>query len=310
MQRVSESVIQVIINSWRTGTNKQYDLAWQKWVIWCKSRGYNPKHTSEVDMLAYLDLLIENGKSYSVINTHKSMLIQTLKLFNNSWCENPRFIARFMKGVFNKCPPKPKCDSTWDVSVVLRYLSALMPLESLGLKLLTYKLVALLALSNAPRSQTLVALKLSNMNILKGKVEFMFTNLLKTSRDTKFKMVPSHFENESLCVMHTLLFYVSKTENNRLSGQLLISHCTYKAVTTSTVARWLKDVLAASGINDKFKAHSFRSASVSAAFMHGCTLQEILRTADWSSAKNFKKFYLRDVEQNTSDYSRAVFGDN
>ncbi|XP_055958769.1 uncharacterized protein LOC130014020 [Patella vulgata] len=127
------------------------------------SEGYNPIHTSEVDMLAYLDLLIENGKSYSVINTHKSMLIQTLKLFNNSWCENP----------------------------------------SLGLKLLTYKLVALLALSNAPRSQTLVALKLSNMNILKDKV-----------------------------------------------------------VTTSTVARWLKDVLAASGIDDKFKVHSFRSASV------------------------------------------------
>ena len=94
--------------------------------------------------------------------------------------------------------------------------------------------------------------------------------------------------------MHTLLYYVDRTKSLRDSQQLLISYCSFKAVTSSTVARWLKEVLKHSGIDvSQFKAHSFRSAAVSAAFAKGCSLQTILKTADWTSAKNFKKFYLR-----------------
>ena len=62
-----------------------------------------------------------------------------------------------------------------------------------------------------------------------------------------------------------------------------------------------------SGIDiDKFKAHSYRSAAVSAAFSRGCSLDLILKTADWSSAKNFKKFYLREVESRDVNFSNAV----
>ena len=58
-------------------------------------------------MLNYLQYLKRLGKSYSVINTHKSILIQTLKLLKNSWCDNPFYISRFMKGLLNIQPPTP-----------------------------------------------------------------------------------------------------------------------------------------------------------------------------------------------------------
>ena len=102
-----EEVIQTICASWRSGTEKQYGAAWRTWCLWCASRKRDPVQASEVTVLSYLSSLLEQGKSYSVINTHKSMIIQTLKLLGNVWCDCPSYITRFMKGLFNKMPPVP-----------------------------------------------------------------------------------------------------------------------------------------------------------------------------------------------------------
>ena len=201
-----------------------------------------------------------------------------------------------MRGLGNVIPPKPRYSVIWDVSKVLVYLSTLFPLESLSLKMLTLKLTALIALSSAPRAQALASLNLDCMQVMDSKVVFHFNNLLKTSKQGKsFTLELKHFANEKLCVMHTLLKYVEKTSNIRKSRQLLVSYCSYMSVTTSTIARWLKEILNLSGINTQtFKAHSYRSAATSAAFSKGCSLKDILKMADWSSSKNFYKFYYRE----------------
>ena len=233
------------------------------------------------------------------------MLLQTLQFFDNDWCNNPNLISRYMRGLGNVIPPKPRYSVIWDVSKVLAYLSTLFPLESLSLKMLTLKLTALIALSSAPRAQALASLNLDCMQVMDSKVVFHFNNLLKTSKQGKsFTLELKHFENEKLCVMHTLLKYVEKTSNIRKSRQLLVSYCSYMSVTSSTIARWLKEILNLSGINTQtFKAHSYRSAATSAAFSKGCSLKDILKTADWSSSKNFYKFYYRESakEVNFSD---------
>ena len=54
-----------------------------------------------------------------------------------------------------------------------------------------------------------------------------------------------------------------------------------------------------------FKAHSVRGAASSAAFAAGCSLKEILKTANWSSAKTFHKFYNKDI-QTDNDFSFSV----
>ena len=243
-----------------------------------------------------------------MVNTHKSMLLQTLNFFDNVWCSNPLFISRFMKGLFNVLLPKPRYTFIWDVSVVLRYLSSLVPLGELSLKLLTLKLTALIALSSAPRAQTLVSLNLDCMSVLNSKVVFQFNNLLKTSKRGKSYILELyHYENESLCAMHTLMHYIDRTKNLRKSQQLLVSYCSFNPVSSSTIARWLKTVLFNAGIDiNQFKAHSYRSAAVSAAFSRGCSLELILKTADWSSAKNFRKFYLRETEPRSIDFGEAV----
>lgn len=236
------------------------------------------------------------------------MLLQTLPFFGNKWCDKCFLISRFMKGIFVKTPPKPRYHFTWDVSIVLKYLSSLNPLEKLSLKLLTFKVVALVALAAAPRAQTMVALSLNHMFVEKTRIIFLFSKLLKTSKKGQsYSLCLEHFSDESLCVMHSLLYYISVTKEIRKSQQVFISYATYNSVTTTTIARWLRTVLELSGINTSvFKAHSFRGASVSAAFSKGCSLHNILRTADWKSDKNFYKFYNR-ISLNEKSFSDTVF---
>ena len=226
----------------------------------------------------FLNYLFQGGKSYSVLNSHKAMLLQMLPFFGNLWCKDCPLIRRFMKGVYFKRRPKPRYVFTWDVSCVLKYLSTLFPLSILPLKLLTYKVTALIALATAARAQTKVSMDLDNMVIMQNYVIFSFSNVLKTThKGHSYCLKIEHYSDERLCAMHTLLHYLKVTKKLRCTRNVLISYVTYNKVTTSTVARWLKLVLNLSGIDtDKFKAHSYRAASASAAFNSGCSLKRIL----------------------------------
>ena len=107
------------------------------------------------------------------------------------------------------------------------------------------------------------------------------------------------YNSVDICPVQILELYLRKTKDVRKDNQLLISFSNLKAVTTSTVARWLKAVLNLAGIDTNvFKAHSYRNASVSMAVRRGCSLQQVLKTADWKSAGNFRKFYYRDLQDN------------
>ena len=81
---------------------------------------------SEKVVVSYLYFLFLTGKSYSVINLHKAMLLQTLILFGNAWCGDQKLIARFMKSVFLHKPARSRYVLMWDVSIVLQYLQSLV----------------------------------------------------------------------------------------------------------------------------------------------------------------------------------------
>ena len=70
----------------------------------------------------------------------------------------------------------------------------------------------------------------------------------------------------------------------------------HQAVTKTTVARWLKAVLQFSGIDNRFGAHSTRSAAVSAASSAGLSAKHIMEAANWApGGSTFEKFYHRSV---------------
>ena len=141
---------------------------------------------------------------------------------------------------------------------------------------------------------------------------------MKTSKlgRTAQTIALNKYEKEELCPVYTIIQYLERTEKIRKSKNVLISFRTLQKVSTSTLARWLKIVLKSSGIESSiFKAHSFREASVSDAYMSGVTLNDIMKTANWQSAKSFKKFYLRESEadslnRNCNNFANKVLSIN
>ena len=58
----------------------------------------------------------------------------------------------------------------------------------------------------------------------------------------------------------------------------------HRPITSQRVAHWIKDVLGEAGVyTNTLKARSVRGASTTAALMKGVSLQDILRTADFST---------------------------
>ena len=71
--------------------------------------------------------MYSQGESYSAINTARSAL--SAILCNEYGLTIGKFpaIKRFLKGVFELRPPKPKYSYIWDVNIVLSYLRNFHP---------------------------------------------------------------------------------------------------------------------------------------------------------------------------------------
>ena len=132
--------------------------------------------------------------------------------------EHP-LIVRLLKGMFNVRTPVPRDNGTWDVNIVLKLLENRYPLETLEMKHLTFKTVALVGLVSAHRSQALAALTLKDMSVSKDGTRFCVSRLLKTSRPGKSStpiMVPKT-SNGRQCPHTNLQTYISRTESVRNS---------------------------------------------------------------------------------------------
>ena len=170
----------------------------------------------------------------------------------------------------------------------------------------------LVALVTAGRSSSLVALDLQHMK--KSKMSYEFAPVVQNKCSTAYRPVPSVVlerfpSNPTLCVYSAVKEYIHRTRplrqqsKQKLTRLFLSFGKPHHAVVSSTIARWLKTVMAAAGIDiSQFKAHSTRSASTSTAARLGVSTAQILLTADWSSASTFCKFYRREV------HSAQVFG--
>ena len=216
-------------------------------------------------------------------------------------------VTRLLKGAFHERPPQPRYTVTWNVATVTTYLDTLGDNDKLHLNDLTQKTAMLLALTRPSRSADLVGLSLDQRRYSPEGVTFIPTKLAKQSRQTKKSasfFFPAFPSNRRLCPVATIREYEMRTKDRREGqnhSQLFISLIKpYNPVSSSTIARWLKCVLAKAGIDTSlFKAHSVRGASTSAAAGAGVTTNDILSAADWSSESVFQKFYYKP-EQNSA----------
>lgn len=192
----------------------------------------------------------------------------------------------------------------------MTYIRGLGSNQDLSLKHITWKTTMLLVLTRPSRSADLVKLNVTEKRYTPEGVVFYPHALAKQSRQgkpiTEF-FSPSFRDDSCLCPVATLRVYEERTRSIRAGkSRLLLSFIQpHRAVTSSSIARWLKSVLKEAGVDIAiFHAHSIRGASSSTAANMGVTNNEILKAADWSSESVFQKFYYKPSPNPT--FGRAV----
>ena len=299
----SSGATDLIISSWSSGTDKQYNSAWKRWCSWCKQREVDIIQAPIEQVGNFLSDCYDEGKGYSTLNSYRSALSSTLSPVNNCAVGSHPLITRLLKGIYSLRTPVPRYATTWDVTMVTNYLKTFFPLDQLTLKQLTLKTVMLCALSSSQREQTLCALDLNYKVESPACISFVIPEKLKTSKPGKSVKVKFEClrDKPELCTKCTLAEYISRTQDVRnlcgtIASKLFVSYIKpHKPVSTDTLARWLKLVMTDAGIDTSvFKAHSIRSATTSNAYAKGIPISEILHNADWTNEHTFRKYYLRE----------------
>ena len=297
---LSEQAISLISDSRRKGTILHYESSWGKWYSWCSERSLDPFRCDINPVLDFLADLFQKGLEYNTICSYRSAISAYHEPIGSFKVGQHPHVTSLMTGIFNNRLPKPRYTFIWDVETVEKYLDTLDS-NNLELKLLTYKLTMLLALTESSRAHEICFLDTRYLVRHSTAYMFHFSKLTKSARPgkvrppIKFVSLPA---TKNLCPCHHIDLYLKKTENIRKGeNQLLLATISpHEAVCTQTVSRWLVKVLSLAGVDTStFKGHSTRTASSSKAKALGVPTKEILRRGHWSRYSTFQKHYYKEI---------------
>lgn len=241
------------------------------------------------------------------MGTARSAISTFLKLCGHMDINKFECVGRFMKGIFNERPALPKYNTIWDVKAVLDYLQSI---QNSTLFQLSCKVTMLFLLLSAQRCQTLHLIQLEDIVLSERQVIIHPNKVLKQTRPGAHLepiILETYPKNEKLCIVKALHEYLHRTKDLRNSNALMISTIKpHEGASRSTISRWVKQVLLKAGVEKSFTSHSTRAASTSAARLRGVCLQTIIRTAGWSNARTFARFYNKPVVESAKSVQLAV----
>ena len=98
-------------------THSKYSNYTMQWLSYSKNM-----HRIEVThILDYLSAMFDKGCVYSTINSAKSAIANIDNIPPYSSINKHPLIKKYMTGIFNLNPPKPKLSSVWDGDILFRY---------------------------------------------------------------------------------------------------------------------------------------------------------------------------------------------
>ena len=255
-------------------------------------------HPNIIKVLEFLHSLKMRNVSYSVINTARSALSTFITIDNHTVGMHP-LVCRYLKGVFNEFPVLPKYSFTWDVGVVLKYISSM---DTENVQHLSQKLATLLAVLCGQYAREVLSLMgIKNITMEQTCLIIRIGDLLKISNrkfhngELKF---PKYIDNTNICPVATLKQYLHMTSKNRgeIKSLFITQVRPFKPASKDTIARWIRETLSKAGIDTStFSPHSTRSAASSTAKKGRVPINAILKTEGWRSMKAFGGFTIRTL---------------
>ncbi len=318
-------VQETIASARAPSTRKLYSSKWGVFESWCLTRAIDPVNCPVGPVLEFLQERLTAGAAATTLRVYVAAIAARREL-DEIPLGRHRLVSAFMRGARRLRPVRPTAVPSWDLSVVLEGLvtAPFEPLESASDRILTLKVVLLLALTSLKRVGDLQAFSVSEtcMDFAPGLVKVtlrprpgyipkVLSTSFRSQVVTLHSFHPPPFASSEderlhmLCPVRALKLYVDRSKVWRKSPQLLICFGAGRrglATSKQRISHWVRDAISLAYEARELpsplslRAHSTRGVASSQALFRGVPLEDICVAAGWSSPHTFVRFYNLDVD--------------
>ncbi len=318
-------VQETIASARAPATRKLYSSKWGVFESWCLTRAIDPVNCPVGPVLEFLQERLTAGAAATTLRVYVAAIAARREL-DEIPLGRHRLVSAFMRGARRLRPVRPTAVPSWDLSVVLEGLvtAPFEPLESASYRILTLKVVLLLALTSLKRVGDLQAFSVSEtcMDFAPGLVKVtlrprpgyipkVLSTSFRSQVVTLHSFHPPPFASSEderlhmLCPVRALKLYVDRSKVWRKSPQLLICFGAGRrglATSKQRISHWVRDAISLAYEARELpsplslRAHSTRGVASSQALFRGVPLEDICVAAGWSSPHTFVRFYNLDVD--------------
>ncbi len=247
-------------------TRKLYSSKWGVFESWCLTRAIDPVNCPVGPVLEFLQERLTAGAAATTLRVYVAAIAAQREL-DEIPLGRHRLVSAFMRGARRLRPVRPTAVPSWDLSVVLEGLvmAPFEPLESASDRILTLKVVLLLALTSLKRVGDLQAFSVSEtcMDFAPGLVKVtlrprlgyipkVLSTSFRSQVVTLHSFHPPPFASSEderlhmLCPVRALKLYVDRSKVWRKSPQLLICFGAGRrglATSKQRISHWVRDAI-------------------------------------------------------------------
>ena len=290
---LSVDVVETMLASYRTSSNRQHEVAWTAWKSWLSCNNVNVI-TPQTMLQFFQHLFVSKNLAPNTIANYKNSLSWPLKAAFDIDLQHVDF-SRLLKGFFHLKPPSPVTVPEWDLGQVIHFYENLA--EPLNKTQLFYKTLILIALATGNRCSELSAFQRDGLIFTNSGVtiplrpHFLYKN--QTLRRTPPPIHVPTFHYPLLCPVSFLNKYLESSSPSDRSHALFLHPKTSAALTAGRLGYWLVQAIrfAHSG-HPVVKPHDVRKLAYSANWARKTDLQAIIQHGFWASAHPFLNNYL------------------
>ena len=304
-----------------------YEGKWKVFVDWCSSHSIDPLQASAPQVADFLLFLFEDkGLLPGTIEGYRTAVAGALRPASGVDLGKDQSLSALIHSFFREKPRSLRTLPPWDLALVLFALSKapFEPLDSIPLKLLTWKTTFLLLLASGARRGELHAIDHSKVSHAEGwkwvslepVPSFLAKTQLRRSGASVLKpfripalssTLPSELvQDRAMCPVRSLKAYLARTRGMRAGKDLLL--ISYREnhpgdICKNTLSGWIRKLLTmVYSLADKDTAalanlstHAIRGMAASLAFKGNADMEDLLRACSWKSNNTFISFYLKDM---------------
>lgn len=299
----NDGQISLLKNSWRQSTLKTYKVAWNRWLLWARSKSVNVKKPSGSQLAQFLaDLHLIHGFSYNTVLLHKSVVSTLCNADMSSQLSSHVLVKHILKSISLK-NPKPVKPPIWDIDFLVQFLSS-YSLDKTNIYQTSRHTAILLLLCSGRRIHDLTLLRIDPDHCIRSDDAIIFWPEFgsKTDRDdyrqSGWKLMANNDNvqlNPVFWIENTISLLQSRRDTAGKFNLFVTVRGPAKPASRTVIAGWIKNLF--KDANIKFTPGSVRSAVASKNWLN-YPVDEVLARGNWRSNNTFQKYYRREVMPN------------